>query len=111
MATNNDNDISQIIAELSKIDNAAENVLTNIDADKQAYSDKIKNMTTDFDTDLEDNIRKQLSDYESSLKQKNRNELDAIREETNHSINALELWYEKNHSSVAQDIVNSFVKE
>ena len=111
MVSNTENDFSSVIAELSRIDEVAEKVLINNEADKQAYADKINAESIQFDKELEENIRKKLSDYEKATQNELNNSLNLIRGETNQAINDLDLWYNKNHTLVANEIVAEFIKE
>ena len=111
MASNIENDIGKIISELSRIDDAAANVLTHMEANKQAYDEKIAKDTAKFDKKLEADITSQLTQYEANLKEETDKELDNIRKEIKQSLTELDNWYEKNHSKVAKDIVNDFIKE
>ena len=111
MMSNTENDFSKIISELSRIDDVAEKVLINSEADKKAYSDKINAESAQFDKELEENIRKKLSDYEDDIESKLTNSLNHIRRETDQAINDLEAWYNENHNLVADEIVAELIKE
>ena len=111
MASNIENDIGQVISELSRIDDAAENVLIHTEANKQAYDEKIKKNTAKFDKELDISIKAQLGQYETELKTANDNELNTLRKEIEHSIQELDDWYKNNHSEVAKNILNDFIKE
>lgn len=111
MVSNMENDFSQVIAELTKIDDAAENVLSNTESAKQAYSDKIKQETDQFDKELESNIKKILAEYENNIRNENEASLSVIRKETEQNINDLESWYNENHASIVKEIVADFIKE
>lgn len=111
MVSNTENDFSKVIAELSRIDEVAEKVLINNEADKQAYSDKINAESAKFDKELEENIRKKIQNYEKDVENELNNSLNLIRSETNQAINDLETWYNKNHTLVASNIVAEFIKE
>lgn len=111
MASNVENDISQVISELSKIDDAAENVLIHTEANKKAYDEKIEKNTAKFDKELDISIMTQLNQYETEIKAANAKELNTLRKEIEQTITQLDDWYEKNHSEIARNIVNDFIKE
>ena len=111
MVSNIENNFSKVIAELSRIDDVAEKVLINNEADKQAYSEKINKESAKFDKELEESTRKKISDYTDKTSLDLNNSLDLIRKETKQAIDDLETWYKKNHTLVAKEIVAEFIKE
>lgn len=111
MASNNEKDISEVISELSRIDDAAENVLIHTESNKQAYDEKNKKRIAKYNNELQKEIKTQLAEYEKALRSNRNKDLIALREETTQTITSLDEWYKNNHSEIAQNILASFIKE
>ena len=102
--------IEQVIAELSKIDNAAENILLQTEKEKEKYDEEIKQKTLKYDKELETVIKNKLSAYESKLKKETQTYMDKLQKDTDSSIKKLEDAYNKNHTKWAKDILNNLLK-
>lgn len=106
-----DNQIEQVIAELSKIDEAATKIISNSESEKEAYAGKIKKQMEQFDAQLNEKNQQELKEFESDLYDKHQAELAECLESTAKSIDDINLWYTKNHATLARQIVNDLTKE
>ncbi len=106
-----DNQIDQVIAELSKIDDAAARVLSNSEADKEAYATEIKQKIKDFDEKLDETTKKELAEFEAKLQADKDAELARSRVETMQTLSKMDEWFENNHTALANQIVNDLTKE
>lgn len=106
-----DNQIDQVIAELSKIDAAASKVISDSEADKIEYEKLISNQTKEFDEKLDLSIKKDLEDFEKKLNADKEKELKTLLDNTTKSLALMDEWYEKNHSSAVNQILNDLIKE
>lgn len=106
-----DNQIDQVIAELSKIDEAAAKVISDSESDKEAYAEEINSKIKSFDEELEKTTKQELADFKARLQAENDAELARWREETMKVLSDMDSWFETNHTKLATQIVNDFIKE
>lgn len=102
--------IDQIISELSKIDAATTNIMSQTGSEKEKYEEFIKNKTTDFDKSLEDNIKSELASYESKLRAENESALAKIKSEAESELSRLDKSYQTHHDKWADEIFESIIK-
>lgn len=103
--------IDQIISELSKIDIATSNILSETDSEKSKYEKLIKEKISEFDEKLEKNIKNELDMYENKLLAENTSAIKKIKSETENELAAIDEAYNKNHKKWADEIFNSIIKE
>lgn len=104
-----DTQIEQVITELSKIDAAAENILEQVEKEKEEYAHGMNQKTAGFDKSLEDDIHKELSSYEAKLLKENNVYLDKLQKDTDAKIKKLEEAYSKFHTTWAREILQSLI--
>ncbi len=106
-----DNQIDQVIAELSKIDAAASKVISDSEADKIEYEQQINNKIKDFDRQLDLSVKKELEEFEKKLMSEKDMELTKLRENTTKALADMDSWYEKNHEQTVKMIIKDLTKE
>lgn len=106
-----DTQIEQVIAELSKIDNAAENILLQTETEKEKYDREIEEKTRKYDEKIETDIQNKLSAYESKLEKESQIYMDKLQKDTDSSIKKLEDSYNKNHTKWSKDILNTLLEQ
>lgn len=106
-----ENQIDQVIEELSKIDAAAINVISHSESEKESYAAQIKEQMETFDRELEQHTQKELAAFEAELQAQREEALAVFREHITNMIRAMETWYEQNHTAVADQIVQQLTKE
>lgn len=103
--------VEQVISELSKIDNATENVINSSTEEKDEYMKKIQQEKEAFDSNLDHKLQEHLNEYRQKLTQDNAQVLSNQRAETEDIINNLEASFKKMHTSIAMNILTELTKE
>lgn len=103
--------IDQVIAELSKIDAAADTLIASTESEKEAYKEEINNKIHLFDEELDKTTADELMKFKLSLQEASDDELSKYQTETTKTIADLDVWYEKNHTAIASQILNNLIKE
>lgn len=101
--------IEQVIAELSKIDNAAEDILLQTEKEKEKYDEEIQKKTLQYDESVEAGINEKLSAYEAMLKKDSQSYMDKLQKDTDSNIKKLEEAYNRHHTKWANDILKALL--
>lgn len=103
--------MSDVISELSKIEDAASDILKDTEIFQKEYAQKIEGEKAQFDEDLAKKTKEHLDQIGASLEKKNKEEINILKEEGQHELDSLEKTFEENHSKWAQDVLSSLIKE
>lgn len=100
-----------VLAELSKIETAAEKMQLESDREKEEYAKLMEDKIREFDEKLIKETDENLANLKDSLEQKKKEELSAMREDILKQTSKIEKTYEENADKWVKDIVDNIIKE
>lgn len=103
--------VNQVIEELSKIDDATENLILSADEEKREYAAIIESRKKEFEEALITKMNLSIDAYKTRVKAENEKVLKQYRQETESLLNKQEASYEKNHTQWAKNIFHSLIQE
>lgn len=103
--------VNQVIEELSKIDDATENLILSADEEKREYAATIESRKKEFEEALITKMNLSIDAYKTRVKAENEKVLKQYRQETESLLNKQEASYEKNHTQWAKNIFQSLIQE
>lgn len=105
------NDINEVIASLTKIDNASAMIMESTRKEKQAYSKEMKQKTLEFDAKLAAATEEKVAKLKTTLEQENKAKLDDFKNKSDNQIKLMTDSYNKNHTVWVDTIFNNIIKE
>lgn len=105
------NEMNQVITELSKIEAAAANIQRDTENEKKNYAKEMEQKIKDFDEQLEKETKEKLAELSKKLEEEKKKELSAMRAEILEKTAKMEEIYNSNCDKWVDNIVDSIVKE
>lgn len=105
------NDINEVIANLTKIDNASAMIMESTRKEKNAYAQEIRQKTKDFDAGLSAEIDKKINQLKTSLIEENKQLIEACKTESAETLEKLDSAFAANKDEWVSSIFNNIIKE
>ena len=106
---NMENQMNNIISQLSHIEDTAVRIMQSADAQKKKLASEMEHKTKEFDEALSLETNKKLNDLKEQLNQEKEKELSTLRSQTQAALEQFESKYQQNHSKWAEEIFQSIV--
>ena len=100
-----------IINQLSEIEAASVKIIEHATEQKKEISEHFKQLTRDFDEQVDLDTQKRLSDLNIKLTKEKEEELAKLRDDTEKLMSALDKAYEDHHTELAKYVVDQIIKE
>jgi len=101
--------LTNIVAEISKIEERATSLIKSANDEKASLAKKHEERIHEFDLSLSNKTQDQVNSIEEDLHQSMQNELDLQRAKTNELLDAMQAEYDKNHEAIAKQLVKSMI--
>ncbi len=103
-------EINQVIARLSRIEDASVEVVNRSEQEKKQYAALMEQKTKDFDTSLAKETEIKLAKIKIDLEAQSANDLANLRKETNEELARIDESFETNHSKMAKQIFENMIR-
>ena len=105
------NNVDEVINELSKIEATATNILNESENEKIAYERSITQKIKEFDVRVDKLAEKNLQTLKEQLEQEKREEMSKMRSDILAQTDKMEELFEKEHEDWVRQIVADIIKE
>ena len=105
------NNVDEVINELSKIEATATNILNESENEKIAYERSITQKIKEFDERVDKLAEKNLQTLKEQLEQEKREEMSKMRSDILAQTDKMEEFFEKEHENWVRQIVADIIKE
>ena len=99
-----------VIKKLTDIEVAAKQIMENAHAELKVRDADMQNQTETFDAQLEALTQKRLKNLREKLRDENSEALQKLQTDTEQSLNALRLSFDKEHSALADAVVQRIIE-
>lgn len=106
-----ENQIDQVIANLSKIETSASKVQEEAEKEKAEYTQLIESKIKEFDEELNSKTNTELTELSDNLARTQQRELDSMRAAILEDVAHIEEAYNEKHTQWAQEIFEQIIKE
>lgn len=103
--------MEKVVKKLSEIESAAVAIMDSANAKKKDFSDKMDVKISEFDKNVDAETAKILSELTLKLQAETEQELLELKKCTQQTLDALDNEYNKNHSTLAENILSTIVRE
>ncbi len=103
--------MSTVISELSKIENAAVEIIEDTEVRQKNFANEMDEKTKKFDEALAMETQDHLKKIGEELNKKSADDIEKLKIEAQEELDELEKSYEDNHTQWAKDILESLIKE
>lgn len=103
--------MEKVVKKLSEIEAAAVAIMDNANSKKKELSDKMDIKISEFDKKVDAETAQMLSELTKKLQTETEQELLELKNCTQQTLNALDDEYNKNHSALAEQILNTITRE
>ena len=105
------NNVDEVINELSKIETAAMNILSEAEREKEEYEMLTNRKIKEFDERVDKETEENLKNLQLKLEEEKRQEMSKMRSDIGAQTDKMEALFEKEHQNWVRQIVNDIVKE
>lgn len=97
---------NEVIDQLAEIEKAAVGIIEHTNTQKAEMMKEAERKRIEYDQKLQADIDAQINDRKSRVEQEVQEEVEALKSDAQRAIQELEDEYQKNHTILAQGIVN-----
>ena len=105
------NNVDEVINELSKIEAAAINILSESEREKEEYEMLTNRKIKEFDERADKETEENLKNLQLKLEEEKREEMSKMRSDIGMQTKRMEELFEREHQNWVREIVNGIVKE
>ena len=105
------NNVDEVINELSKIEAAAINILSESEREKEEYEMLTNRKIKEFDERVDKETEENLKNLQLKLEEEKREEMSKMRSDIGMQTKRMEELFEREHQNWVREIVNGIVKE
>lgn len=105
------NNVDEVINELSKIEVAATNILNESEREKEEYEILINRKIEEFDVRVDKIAEENLANLKLKLEEEKREEMSKMRSDICAQTDKMEELYEREHMKWVRQIVDDIVRE
>lgn len=103
--------MEKVVNKLSEIEAAAVAIMDNANTKKKEISDKMDVKISEFDKKVDAETAQILSELTNRLQSETEQELNELNNCTQKTLDALDDEYNKNHSTIAENILSIIIRE
>ena len=100
-----------IINQLSEIETASVKIIEHATEQKKEVAEHFKQLTQDFDEQVDLDTQKRLSDLNIKLTKEKEQELVKLKDDTENLMMTLDKAYEDHHTELAKYVVDQIINE
>ena len=105
------NNVDEVINELSKIEAAATNILSESEREKEEYEMLTNRKIKEFDERIDKETEENLKNLQLKLEEEKREEMSKMRSDICAQTDKMEELYEREHQNWVRQIVDKIVNE
>ena len=103
--------MSTVIAELSKIETDALAIIADTETRQKSFAQEIDLQKKDFDDKLNAKTDEKLKAISEELNQRTAEDLTVLKREAQEQMYSLETSFQKSHTAWAKEVLDSIIKE
>ena len=103
--------MEQVLKRLYEIETAADAIMQKADEQKKQMAKAMEEKTAAFDQKTQEETAETIAQKKEELMEQIQKELDAQHSETERLLAAIEEDYQKNHTQLAKQILQSLIQE
>ena len=101
--------LTNIIAEISQIEDRATMLITSASEEKNSLSKAQEQRIKEFDETLKQQTQAKIAEIQSELQTQMKHDLDLQRAKTNELLEAMQKEFDDTHTQIARQIVKSMI--